>query len=180
MGLHSEYATAWNMLGRVRLMQDDRERGRAALEKAVDADPKFVDPYLALARLALTQQRWDDGLQWSNQLLRLNPHAAIAHYYSAIANFRLGRMEASRKSVLELNEKSADGYFPQSHLILGMIHAQQELYEQAAISYRDYLTVQPDGPVASQIQRQLHDWEVLGKIRKQEDAGVPTAAVTQN
>ena len=61
-----------------------------------------------------------------------------------------------------------------------MIHAQQGLYEQAAISYRDYLTVQPDGPVASQIRRQLHDWEVLGKIRKQEDPGAPTAAVTRN
>ena len=180
LGLHSEYATAWNMLGRVRMMQDDPEGGRAAFEKAVEADPKYLDPYSDLALLALTEERWDDGLQWSNQLLRLNPRVAIAHYYSAIANFYLGRMEASRKSVRELKEKSADGYFPQSHLILGMIHAQQGLYEQAAISYRDYLTVQPDGPVASQIQRQLHDWEVLGKIRKQEDSGAPTAAVTRN
>ncbi|MCY4586881.1 MAG: tetratricopeptide repeat protein [Bryobacterales bacterium] len=179
VGLHSEYATAWNMLGRVRLMQDDLERGRAALEKAVDADPKFVDPYLALARLALTRQRWNDGLQWSNQLLRLNPHAAIAHYYSAIANFRLGRMEASRKSVIELKEKNVDREFPQSHQILGMIYAQQGLYEQAAISYRDYLTVQPDGPAASRIQRQLHDWEVLGMIRKQQ-AEAPVAAVPRN
>ncbi|MDE0166838.1 MAG: tetratricopeptide repeat protein [Bryobacterales bacterium] len=180
VGLHSEYAAAWNMLGRVRMMQADREGGRTAFEKAVEADPKYLDPYPDLALLALTEERWDDGLQWSNQLLRLNPHVAIAHYYSAIANFYLGRMEASRKSVRELKEKSADGYFPQSHLILGMIHAQQGLYEQAAISFRDYLTVQPDGPVASQIQRQLHDWEVLGKIRKQEDPGAPTAAMPRN
>ena len=180
VGLHSEYATAWNMLGRVRMMHDDREGGRAAFEKAVEADPKFMDPYLALARLALIEERWDDGLQLSNHLLRLNPRAAIAHYYSAIANFCLGRMEASRKSVLALKEKNVDREFPQSHQILGMIHAQQGLYEQAAISYRDYLAVQPDGPVASRIQRQLHDWEVLGKIRKQEDAGAPTAAFTQN
>ena len=180
VGLHSEYAAAWNMLGSIRMMQGAREGGRTAFEKAVEADPKYLDPYSDLALLALTEERWDDGLQWSNQLLRLNPHVAIAHYYSAIANFYLGRMEASRKSVQELKEKSADGYFPQSHLILGMIHAQQGLYEQAAISYRDYLTVQPDGPVASQIRRQLHDWEVLGKIRKQEDPVAPTAAMPRN
>ena len=65
--------------------------------------------------------------------------------------------------MLGLKEKSADGDFPQSHLILGMIHAQQGLYEQAAISYRDYLTVQPDGPVASQIQRQLHIGKFWGR-----------------
>jgi Tfp pilus assembly protein PilF len=179
VGLHSEYATAWNLLGRIRMMQDNREGGRTAFEKAVEADPKFLDPYAVLAHLALTEERWDDGLQWSNQLLRLNPHASMAHYYSAIANFRLGRMEASKKSVLELKEKSADREFPQSHQILGMIHAQQGLYEQAAISYRDYLTVQPDGPVASQIQRQLHEWEVLGVIQKKE-AVAPTAVVPQN
>lgn len=180
VGLHSEYATAWNLLGRVRMMKDDREGGRTAFEKAVEADPKFLDPYAVLARLALAEKRWDDGLQWSHQLLRLNPHASMAHYYSAIANFQLGRMEASKKSVLELKEKSADREFPQSHQILGMIHAQQGLYEQAAISYRDYLTVQPDGPVASSIQRQLHEWEVLGVIRKQEAAVAPTAVVPQN
>ena len=180
VGLHPDYATAWNMLGRVRIMQDDREGGRASLEKAVGADPKYLDPYPELALLALTEQRWDDSLQWSNQLLRLNPHAAIAHYYSAIANFRLGRMEASRKSVLELKEKNAGREFPQSHQILGMIHAQQGLYEQAAISYRDYLTVQPDGPAASRIKRQLHDWEVLGVIRKQQDAAAPASAVPRN
>ena len=180
VGLHSEYATAWNLLGRIRMMQDDREGSRAAFEKAVEADPKFLDPYPVLARLALTEQRWDDGVQWSNQLLRLNPHASMAHYFSAIANFRLGRMEASKKSVLELKEKNADREFPQSHQILGMIHAQQGLYEQAAISYRDYLTVQPDGPAASQIKRQLHEWEILGVIRKKESAAAPTAAVPQN
>lgn len=180
VGLHSEYATAWNLLGRIRMMQDDREGSRAAFEKAVEADPKFLDPYPVLARLALTEQRWDDGLQWSNQLLRLNPHASMAHYFSAIANFRLGRMEASKKSVVELKEKNADREFPQSHQILGMIHAQQGLYEQAATSYRDYLTVQPDGPAASQIKRQLHEWEILGVIRKKEAAAAPTAAVPQN
>ncbi len=180
VGLHSEYATAWNLLGRIRMQQDDREGGRVAFEKAVEADSKFLDPYPVLARLALAEKRWDDGLQLSNLLLRLNPHAWMAHYYSAIANFRLGRMEASKKSVIELKEKSADREFPQSHQILGMIHAQQGLYEQAATSFRDYLMVQPDGPVASQIQRQLHEWEVLGVIQKQEAAAAPVVAVPQN
>ena len=180
VGLHSEYAAAWNLLGHARLMQGDRERGRAAFDKAVEADPKFLDPYPALARLALVEERWDDGLQWSNQLLRLNSHVAIAHYYSAIANFRLGRMEASKKSMLDLREKSAGRDFPRSHQILGMIHAEQGLYEQAAASYRDYLAVQPDGPFALQIQRQLRDWELLGVIRKQETAAAPTVAVTQD
>jgi len=176
VSLHPEYASAWDLLGRIRLREDNPEQALAAFEKAVEADPKFLDPYPALASLALTQERWDDGLQLSTQLLRLNPHAAMAHYYSAIANFRLGHMEVSKKSVLELKEKGADRKFPQSHQILGMIHAQQGLYEQAAVSFRDYLTIQPDGSVAQHIQRQIYEWESLGVIQKQETAAVSPVA----
>ncbi|MYA80666.1 MAG: tetratricopeptide repeat protein, partial [Acidobacteriia bacterium] len=52
VGLHSEYAAAWNLLGHARLMKGDRERGRAAFEKAVEAAPKFLDPYPPRARNA--------------------------------------------------------------------------------------------------------------------------------
>ena len=49
-------------------------------------------------------------------------------------------------------------------------------------SYRDYLAVQPDGPFALQIQRQLRDWELVVSTipTKQETAAAPTVAVTQD
>jgi Tfp pilus assembly protein PilF len=175
VSLHAEYASAWDLLGRVRLQEDNPEEALAAFEKAVEADAKFLDPYPALASLALSQERWEDGLQLSTQLLRLNPHATLGYYYSAIANLRLGHLEASKKSVLELKEKGADKKFPQSHQILGMIHAQQGLYEQAAVSFRDFLTIEPDGPAAQHIQRQIYEWESLGVIEKQETAAAPVA-----
>jgi hypothetical protein len=128
--------------------------------------------------MALIEERWDDAVQVSNQLLRLNPHAVPAYYFSAVANFQMDRLDASKQAVMDLKEKGADKHFPQSHQILGLIQAKQGLYEDAATAFRSYLELDPSGSAAPGIQRQLHEWEVLGVIKKQETAAaqaVPAA-----
>lgn len=172
---HPDFAMAWNLLGRLRMQRDDKDGAREAFEKALAADGKYLDPYPELARMALLEERWDDAVQVSNQLLRLNPHAVPAYYYSAVANFRMDRFEASQKAVMDLRDKGADKHFPQSHQILGMIQAKQGRYEEAATAFRSYLELDPNGQAAPHIQRQLSEWEVLGVIKKQETAAAQAA-----
>ena len=174
---HPKFAMAWNLMGRLRMQRDDKEGAQDAFEKAVEADAKYLEPYGELARIALLEERWDDAVQFSNQLLRLNPYAMGAYYFSAVANFRLDRMDASEKAVMDLKEKGADKQFPQSRQILGMIQAKQGRYEEAATTFRSYLTLDPNGQAVPHIERQLHEWEVLGVIKKQEAAAqvVPVA-----
>ncbi len=175
---HPSFAMAWSLLGRVRMQRQDKDGARDAFEKAVAADAKYLDPYPELARMALIEERWDDAVQVSNQLLRLNPHAVPAYYFSAVANFQMDRFDASKQAVMDLKEKGADKHFPQSHQLLGLIQAKQGLYEEAATAFRSYLELDPSGAAAPGIQRQLHEWEVLGVIKKQETAAaqaVPAA-----
>lgn len=176
---HPSFAMAWSLMGRVRMLRDNKDGARDAFEKAVAADAKYLDPYPELARMALVEERWDDAVQFSNQLLRLNPHAVPAYYFSAVANFQMDRLVASKQAVMDLKEKGADKHFPQSHQILGMIEAKQGLYEEAAVAFRSYLELDPNGAAVPHIQRQLHEWEVLGVIKKQQTAAAQALPAAQ-
>ena len=167
---HPEFAAAWNLMGRIRLQQKDEAGAREAFEKAAEADPKYLEPYSPLVRMALQSSRWDDAVQLSNYLLRLNPYISEVHYFQAVAEYNLGRMEAAEKSVAEFQSSEKAGMFPQSNHLLGMIHVKRGQYEPAAGAFRAFVTAQPSSPQAADIQRQLKEWEALGVIAAQKQA----------
>ena len=162
---HPAFAAAWNLMGQVRLRQKDEKGAREAFEKAAEADPKYLEPYAPLVRMALQGSRWDDAVQLSNHLLRLNPYMSEAHYFQAVAEYNLGRMEAAEKSVTEFHAGDKAEMFPQSNHLLGLIHVKRGQYEPAAGAYRAYVSAQPNSPLAVNIEKQLKEWEALGVIQ---------------
>ena len=164
---HPAFAAAWNLMGRVRLRQKDEKGAREAFEKAAEADPKYLEPYAPLVRMALQGSRWDDAVQLSNHLLRLNPYMSEAHYFQAVAEYNLGRMEAAEKSVTEFHAGDKATMFPESNHLLGLIHVKRGQYEPAAGAYRAYVSAQPNSPLAVNIEKQLKEWEALGVIPAQ-------------
>jgi tetratricopeptide (TPR) repeat protein len=173
---HPQFAAAWNLLGKIRLRQNDEAGAQEAFEKAAEADPKYLEPYPHLARMALQGSRWDDAVQLSNHLLRLNPYIAEAHYFQAVAEYNLGRMEAAEKSVTEFQASEKAAMFPQSNQLLGMIYVKRGQYEPAAGAFRAYVTAQPNAPQAADIERQLKEWEALGVIAAQQQANAQAPA----
>ncbi len=167
---HPQFAAAWNLLGKIRLRQNDEAGAQEAFEKAAEADPKYLEPYPHLARMALQGSRWDDAVQLSNHLLRLNPYLTEAHYFQAVAEYNLGRIEAAEKSVTEFQASEKAAMFPQSNQLLGMIYVKRGQYEPAAGAFRAYVTAQPNAPQAANIERQLKEWEALGVIAAQQQA----------
>ena len=164
---HPAFAAAWNLMGQIRLRQKDENGAREAFEKAAEADPKYLEPYAPLVRMALQGSRWDDAVQLSNHLLRLNPYMTEAHYFQAVAEYNLGRMAAAEKSVTEFHASDKAAMFPRSNHLLGMIHVKRGQYEPAAGAYRAYVSAQPDSSLAVNIEKQLKEWEALGVIEAQ-------------
>ena len=70
---YPEFAAAWNMLGRIKLEQNDKTGAYEAFEKAVRADAAYLAPYAPLLRMAVQDQRWDDAIWLSDRILKLNP-----------------------------------------------------------------------------------------------------------
>lgn len=175
--LYPEFAAAWNMLGECKLAAKDEEGARQAFEKSMAADGKYTNPYLQLAVLDLRASHWKEAAEITGRLNQLNPYLPQSHYFNAIANFNLNKMELAEKSARSAMDRSDGGRFPRAHHLLGAILARQGDFSSAAEQFRTYLKLSPNAAEADQLKRQLTEWEGLGVIQKAEAS--PQAASTK-
>ena len=176
---YPEYAKAWSLLGRTRLSINDKEGAREAFDKATKADPKYLKPYMPLLRMELAEKRWAEVNLVSERLLNLNPHMTEAQYYRAVAAFNLGKMDLAEDLALGIQSGEGSERFPDTHRLLGMIHARQGNFPLAATAYRDFLAAQPMSPVAKDLRRQLSKWQAQGVIPKAKTAALTTQELRQ-
>ena len=176
--IYPEFASAWNMLGECKLAAKDEEGARQAFEKSLAADAKYTNPYLQIAILDLRASRWKEAAEVTGRLNQLNPYLPQAHYFNAIANFNLNRMDQAEKSARSAMDRSDGGRFPRAHHLLGAILARQGNFPSAAEQFRLYLKLSPTAAEADQLRRQLNEWEGLGVIQKAE--ATPPAATTKD
>ena len=171
---YPEYAAAWTLLGRTRLAVNDTEGAREAFDRATKADPKYLSPYIPLLRMELKEERWAEVNLVSERLLSLNPHMTEVQFYRAVAAFNLGKMDLAEDLALDIQSGERGKKFSGTRRLLGMIHARQGNFPLAATAYRDFLAVQPMGPIAKDLRRQLTEWEALGVIPKTKTVALTT------
>ena len=145
VSLYPKYAAAWYELGNVQREQKDIEGARQSYAKALEADPKFVSPYLELGDLAGREQKWQEAVDDTDRLLRLNPvDFPQAWYLNAVANFNLGKLDVAEKSAREGLSHDAAHHLPRINLLLGVILAQKHDYPGSAENLRNYLQILPE------------------------------------
>jgi tetratricopeptide (TPR) repeat protein len=170
VSLYPKYAAAWYELGNVQREQKDIESARQSYAKALEADPKFVSPYLELGDLAGHEQKWQETLDDTDRLLRLNPvDFPQAWFLNAVANFNLGKLEPAEKSAREGISHDEAHHLPRINLLLGVILSQKKDYAGAAENLRSYLKYSPNSEDAAKVKQQLEDLEkVLGPEAKKQ------------
>ena len=164
---YPECAAAWTLLGETKMKMKDPAGARAAFDRALAADPKYLKPYGPLLQLEMQQHRWTEADELSDQILKLNPMLSNVSYFQAIARFNTGRLDAAEASAKSLVASPDAARYPQIHHLLGMIQAKKGNFAQAATAYRSFVAAQPGSPEASKLQRQMTEWEALGVIPKQ-------------
>jgi tetratricopeptide (TPR) repeat protein len=167
--IYPEYAAAWYMLGECKLAQKDEESARQAFEKSVAADAKYTNPYLQLAVLELRASKWKEAAEITGRLNQLNPYLPQAHYFNAIANYNLGKMDLAEKAARNAIDRS-DSRFPRAHHLLGAVMARQGNFPSAAEQFRQYLKLAPNAQEGDQLRKQLKEWEGLGVIQAEASA----------
>ena len=165
---YPEFASAWYLLGECKLVAKDDAGARQAFEKSMAADAKYTNPYLQLAILDLRASNWKDAADITGRLTQLNPYLNQAHYFNAIANYNLGKMDLAEKAARNAMNRSDGGSFPRAHHLLGAILARQGNFPSAAEQFRTYLKLSPNANEADQLRKQLAEWEGLGVIQKAE------------
>ena len=165
--VYPKYAEAWVNLGKIRLQQQSIEPARAALRKAIEADPKLSVPYLELGILAAREAKWKESGEYLDRAVKLEPVSyPQAWYADAVANYNLRNYDAAERSAREALKLDPRHVNPRSDYILGLVLAEKQDYSGAAAELTTYIRLAPNAPDMIQVRDQVGQLEKLGVTRQ--------------
>jgi tetratricopeptide (TPR) repeat protein len=157
---YPKYAAAWYQLGVAYQQQNKLADAKRAYEESVKADSKFVSPYERLALIAASDKKWDEVVQNTTQLIRLNPYySPQVYFYSAVANYNLQKMDLAEEHAREAAKMDEKHRNSRINHLLGVILAQKRDYKGAAENMRIFLKANPDASDAAMVRNQLAEVE---------------------
>ncbi len=178
-------AQAFLLLSLVYMRLEDPEKAFGAINQARTLDP--LDPRMyqqlsaVLAQLgrndeadmallqekavdSLQQGNWQDAADSSERVLQAGGAAyPSAYYLNAMANLRLGRLDAAETSAREAIRLDSDHRNPRTGYVLGLVLAQKQEYGQAVDLLNAYLRATPNAPDSETVRTQLNNIEKLAK-----------------
>ena len=138
--VYPNYAAAWNELGLVQMHDHDETAAKCSFERALAADPKYVNPYRGLAQVAFHAGRWQEVLGVAGSLVALDPvDFPDAYLLSGIANYNLQNLQAAEKSAWEGIRLDQENKIAQLHYLLGVILLHKHDYQQASEQMQIFL-----------------------------------------
>jgi protein O-GlcNAc transferase len=150
---YPQYADAWLGLGRVQLQLGSKDTARESFQKAMDLDSKLVGPWQELGYMASDGSKWQDAARYLDQAVKLDPtDSPRAWYFSAMANYNLGRFEQAERSVrasLRLDKNAHAEY------LLGMVLVARKDLRGGADAFRTFLASSPNSEEADMAKKQL-------------------------
>ena len=98
-------------------------QARAAYEKAIEADPKMLAPYVALTRLMITNKDWAGVTKTTAAFFPVDKNRIFAEMYAhqAVAQYNLKDFAAAEASANEALNPKAKQPFVRAEYILGRI-----------------------------------------------------------
>jgi tetratricopeptide (TPR) repeat protein len=160
--VYPEYAVAWFEMGRVQVQKGDLGAARQSFHQSLSADSKFVGPYHELAQLAVREKQWQEVIDTTDAVLKLNPvNFAGDWMLNAAGNFHLQHLDAAEKSALRGLEVDRQHQIPKLEYLLGIILAEKQDYNGGLEHIRNYLRLAPHAADAETAQKQAEQLEQL-------------------
>ena len=158
--LYPKFALAWYHLGKVQEARNQFLEARNSFQEALRADTKFVSPYENLTGLLIREQKWEQAVDLSGRMLRMNgidfPQVWL---YNAFANYKLLRFDASEKSVRDGLKIDFDHHVPQLEHLFGILLARKGDYAEAAVHLRWYIAHPTDAVSGDAVKKELAEVE---------------------
>ncbi len=142
---------AWTLIGTVYRVQEKPADAEQAFLTAIETKPTFALAFLNLARLRMTQRKFEETIDPLTRLIELQPQ-------SAEANLMLGeaylQVKKGSKAIGYLNEAARLGK-PEAHLRLGWLYNAAGMKDKAAIEYTEFLKKMPDYPDRKKLEEYI-------------------------
>jgi tetratricopeptide (TPR) repeat protein len=154
--VYPKYAVAWNELGRLQVRENHLDAARNSFQSAIAADSHYVTPLNELAGLSAQQQRWQEAVKYSAQVISLSPDAFPSSYwYNALGHYEQKDFAGAEKSDRELIKLDTLHEFPQAERMMADLMVRRADYAGAAAHLRAFLSLQPNAPDAPQLRQMV-------------------------
>jgi tetratricopeptide (TPR) repeat protein len=152
-----KFARGWHTLGVALENQQRIAEARDAYQKAIDADPKYLEPYVTSGQLAIQASEWHRAIDLSQALIKYDKKRVYpdAYLHIAIARFHLKDLAAAETSALEALNPKQDTKALRAEYVLGRILAAKGDLEGARRHIERYLLLKPDARDAAEIKASL-------------------------
>jgi tetratricopeptide (TPR) repeat protein len=118
---------------------------------------------------SLREGKWRDAADSSERVLQADSAGyPSAYYLNAMANLRIGNLDAAEKSSREAIRLDTAQSNPRTSYVLGLVLAEKREYAEAVDSLNAYLRAAPNAPDSETVRKQLSNIEQLAKSQ-----GVP-------
>ncbi len=138
--LNADDVIARFQLGRAYLAKGALQEGRAELSESARRRRDYVPPRLVLAELGMSQQRPQETLQMTEEILALNPQMPRAQLLHAGALAALGRQGEARTALTNLVNEFPES--EQARVQLGILAIRDKRFKEAEDIFRK---LQPTG-----------------------------------
>jgi tetratricopeptide (TPR) repeat protein len=157
------YARAQASLALVQIAHRDSKPAEAALRKAIQCDPDFIDSYIELGELLNAENRFSESRPVLEDGVRRSPGAWQFHYQLGVAWYGLGRdqqAEQQYRRVLEINSAPP----PDVHVKLADVYVHERNFDKAYAEMQAYLTADPKGRFAARIKNVMAQMVAAGAV----------------
>ena len=104
------------------------------------AEPRWPEPYLRLAVMAVKEHDWKAVADTTQHVLRLNTFQyPQAYFFDKVANFNLHRIDLA-EDALAAEKLDVQHQYPQIEKLLGSIYSERHRYAARAEKFRASVT----------------------------------------
>jgi tetratricopeptide (TPR) repeat protein len=140
------FTQAWNELGTVAYKAGRYSDAEGYFRTALDHDPLAFEPLVNLGGALLSQNRFDDALNFNLAAQGMRPDSALANAQLGINFFHKSQFHKAREFLLRA--KQADpSHFSYPQLFLAEIYGKQGKLAEARGELDEMLRLHPDAPV---------------------------------
>jgi Ca-activated chloride channel homolog len=142
---HPRFAHAWCLLGNIQENDKKAAEARKSYQRAIQADPRWLQPYSMLARLDIEQKDWNAALKSTGQWIEADTRRAHPEAYvdNALARFHLHDIEGAEKSAREAIRLERKGPSSRSEYVLAAVLIEKRDRAGAIEHLERYLKLEP-------------------------------------
>jgi tetratricopeptide (TPR) repeat protein len=169
--IHGAYPAAYNEMGNIQRHLAHVALAEEMFHKAIEIDPKWLEPYLNLAKLQMANNDFSEMFKTTGKALALDANHPSLHFFQAVGFFNTSQLDDAEKEALLAEQNGRGGSIPEVQMLLGTVYEARGQKAEALARYRLFLKQAPASSSAAKVS--AHVAALERELGKPDNAGIP-------